>query len=93
VFAKTEGTEDTAVWNNLVYEPGIRDFPWAAIKHSEYARQGIIFYNAGRGTSICNNRVHDWFDCIDVESWLHPDELALNRDCDIMFNSCWNVGR
>jgi hypothetical protein len=92
IFVKSTGTENTAVWNNIVSEPGLPDFTWASIKASPYGRQGIIFFNSGRGQSICHNKVRDWFDCIDVESWLHPDELELHRDTDVMFNECWNAG-
>lgn len=92
IFVKSTGTENTAVWNNLVYEPGLPDFTWSSIKASEYGRQGIIFFNSGRGQSICHNKVRDWFDCVDVESWLHPDELEMHRDTDVMFNECWNAG-
>ncbi|MCE9614204.1 MAG: hypothetical protein K8T26_08000 [Lentisphaerae bacterium] len=92
IFVKTETSENNAIWYNTVAEPGIRDFSWISIKHSEYSRQGIIVWCAGRGNSVCHNKVHDWFDCIDVESWLHPNDLGMNRDADIMFNQMWNVG-
>lgn len=92
IFIKTETTDNNAVWNNLVAEPGIQDFSWNSIKYSPYARQGIIVFGAGRGNSFCHNKVHDWFDCINVESWLHPDELGMHRDTDVMFNDMWNVG-
>jgi hypothetical protein len=92
IFIKDETTDNNAVWRNEVYEPGLRDFSWQAIKQSDYARQGIMAWYGGRGTSICYNQVHGWFDCVVVESWKSPDNLALNRDADILFNNLWNAG-
>jgi hypothetical protein len=92
IFMKTPTTEDTVIWHNDIHEPGLADFGWTAIKESEYGRQGIYCDRAGRGTSICHNHMHGWFDCIAVESWKNPTRLEYNRDCDIMFNELYNAG-
>jgi Protein of unknown function (DUF1565) len=91
VFLKSDTTRDNAIWRNEIFEPGLADFSWVAVKASGYARQGI-YGMAGRGNSFCHNRIHGWFDCICPESWKHPDGLMLNRDCDVMFNELWNAG-
>lgn len=88
-----KGTKSlNAIWNNEVFEPGLSDFGWDAIKRSDYGRQGIMVWYDGRGASICYNDAYGWFDCIVVESWRSPDNLALNRDSDVMFNNIWNAG-
>lgn len=91
VFLKGETTRFNSIWKNEIFEPGLADFTWTAIKNSEYPRQGI-FAVAGRGTSICHNRIHGWFDCICPESWRNPERLELNRDGDVMFNDLYNAG-
>jgi hypothetical protein len=91
VFLKGENTRDNAIWNNDIIEEGLNDFPWDAIKNSGQGRQGI-FCVAGRGTSICHNRITGFFDCICPESWKNPDRLILNRDCDVMFNELCDAG-
>lgn len=91
IFMKTETTQDTTIWKNEIREPGLADFPWGAIKGSDYPRQGVFFV-AGRGTSVCYNRIHGWFDCVCPESWKRPDQLMLNRDCDVMDNELYNAG-
>ncbi len=91
VFLKGEATRDNAIWRNEIYEKGLVDFSWEAIKASEYARQGVTGY-AGRGTSVCHNTIHGFFDGIAPVSWKHPDELIWNRDFDIMFNEIRNTG-
>ncbi len=91
VFLKGDTTRDNVIWRNEIYEPGLADFSWGAIKESDYPRQGI-YCVAGRGTSICYNRIHGWFDCICPESWKNPNKLVLNRDCDVMFNDLYNAG-
>ncbi|MBL8797914.1 MAG: right-handed parallel beta-helix repeat-containing protein, partial [Planctomycetia bacterium] len=90
-FLKTESTRDIAIWRNEIYEPGLADFTWGSIKNGDYPRQGISFM-AGRGISVCHNRMHGWFDAVCPESWKHPDQLGLNRDCDVMFNELYNIG-
>ncbi|MDA0990904.1 MAG: right-handed parallel beta-helix repeat-containing protein, partial [Verrucomicrobia bacterium] len=92
MFLKTDTTDLNAIWHNTIYEPGIRDFSWNSIKASGYARQGVNILYAGRGTSVCYNDVHDWFDCIVALSWKRPNDLQLNRDMDVMYNRLWNVG-
>lgn len=91
VFLKGENTTDNAIWRNEIYETGLVDFTWTAIKRSNYPRQGITGF-AGRGTSICHNTIHGFFDGIAPVSWRRPDELGLNRDMDIMYNEIRNVG-
>lgn len=86
-----EDTRDNLIWNNEIYESGLTDFSWNAIKGSNYGRQGITG-GAGRGTSICYNTIHGWFDGIAPVSWLNPDNRILNRDFDIMFNLIYNIG-
>lgn len=90
-FLKNETTRDNAIWRNEIFEPGLADFPWGAIKESGYPRQGL-YYAAGRGTSVCYNKIHGWFDCVCPESWRNPDKLELNRDGDVMFNELYNAG-
>lgn len=92
VFIKSETTDNSAVWRNHIYEPGLNDFSWDAIKQSDYGRQGVNVTYAGRGTSICFNNVHDWFDAIVALSWHRPDQRGLHRDMDVMFNRLWNLG-
>ncbi len=92
IFLKSIGTRDNVIWNNHIYEEGLVDFSWGAIKASGYARQGIYCTKAGRGLSICHNKIHGWFDCVAVESWKNPTKLEYNRDCDVMFNELYNAG-
>jgi len=85
------GCMDNAIWRNEIYDVGVVDFTWGQIKASGYPRQGIIGV-AGRGTSVCHNTIHGWFDGIAPVSWKHPDDLEYNRDFDIMYNRIRNVG-
>lgn len=80
-----------AAWRNEIYERGLLDFSWNAIKASEYSRQGVTHW-AGRGTSICHNTIHGFFDGVSPVSWLHPNDLAINRDFDIIGNTIFNIG-
>jgi len=82
---------DTAVWRNRIYDRGLADFTWHAIKASGYRRQGITCFS-GRGSSICHNFVDGYFDCIDPEVWRLTDRLDLNRDLDVMYNDLLNSG-
>ncbi len=91
IVFRGDSTCGNAIWNNEVFERGLTDFSWNAIKGSDYGRQGIEG-KAGRGNSICRNRVHGWFDGIVPESWRCPDQLELNRDMDLMYNLVYNVG-
>ena len=92
VFLKNDTTDLNAIWNNHIHEPGIGEFSWSAIKQSDVGRQGISATYAGRGTSICYNRIHDWFDGVVLLSWKKPDQVQLNRDSDVSFNDIWNIG-
>lgn len=92
VFLKDVHTVNNAVWNNQIYEPGLWDFSWDAIKQSEYGRQGVMVWNAGRGNSICRNTIHGWFDGVNIESWNKGRQFELNRDSDTMFNVIYNIG-
>jgi len=92
VFMKGETTRDNAIWKNEIHEPGMEDISWNANYAHGYANQAIYCDKAGRGNSICHNRIHDHFDFIAVESWKNPDKLGYNRDCDILFNDMWNAG-
>jgi len=92
IFIKSETTDHNAIWNNEIHEPGLEDFSWQAIKSSGYARQGVNVYQAGRGTSICRNRISGWFDGIVALSWKKPEALGLNRDMDVIQNEIWNIG-
>lgn len=92
VFLKDASTANNAIWKNHVYEPGLWDFSWNAIKKSDYGRQGIMVWNAGRGNSICFNTIHGWFDGVNVEAWNKGEQFELNRDSDTMFNVIYNIG-
>jgi len=92
VYLKNESTSGNAVWHNLIYEPGLVEIPWNSIKASEYPRQGIMSWIAGRGNSFNYNTLHGWFDGITVESWDIPDRLEVHRDCDVMYNMVCNIG-
>ena len=91
VLLRDADTRGNAVWRNEIDEPGLADFAWGAIKGSEYPRQGTRI-KAGRGTSICYNRISGFFDAIEADSWSNPTRFDLNRDMDIMFNECFNIG-
>jgi len=91
VFLKGDGVRDNAVWRNLIYEEGLHDFAWGAIKKSGYPRQGIAG-TGGRGNSYCYNRVIGWFDLIVISSWQQVERIDRNRDTDIMFNDLWDAG-
>lgn len=91
VFIKDVGATNHAIWRNQIYEPGLADFDWDAIKQSEYGRQGVLAWNAGRGNSICLNTIHGWFDGINVEAWKKGEQFELNRDSDTMFNTIYNI--
>ena len=86
-----ETVHDTVVWGNTMYEKGLVDFTWNAIKASGYRRQGITCFS-GRGSSICHNSVDGFFDCINPEVWRYTDRIDLNRDLDVMFNVLLNAG-
>ena len=86
-----EAVHDLAVWRNSMYEKGLTDFTWDAIKASEYRRQGITCFSA-RGSSICHNRVDGYFDCVDPEVWRLTERIDLNRDLDVMYNDLINSG-
>lgn len=92
VFMKSETTNDNAIWRNEIVEEGMSDFSWDAIKKSNYGRQGVNLIYAGRGNSVCYNKIHGWFDCIVYLSWKRPDALGVHRDSDVMFNELYNVG-
>jgi len=92
IFLKDLVLENTLIWSNVVYEAGLGDFAWNAIKKSAYARQGVMAWKSGRGLSICHNTIYGWFDGIDVEGTDAPDVLAMHRDCDVMFNRVFNIG-
>ncbi len=89
-FAGRE-TTGNAIWGNRVYERGLIDFTWEAIKASDYGRQGIVG-TCGRGLSMCRNVVSGWFDGICPYSWRQPDNLWAHRDLDIMYNTIYNIG-
>jgi len=72
-------------YRNEVYERGLQDFSWSAVKASNYGRQGFSVH-AGRGNSIIENEVHGWFDGIAAVTWQKPDRVDLNRDMDIVGN-------
>jgi len=91
LFVKGASTRDNAVWRNEIYERGLLDFSWSAIKRSGYARQGVAGW-AGRGTSVCHNTIHGYFDGLAPVSWKHPDDLHINRDYDMMYNRFLNIG-
>ena len=86
-----EGTTDNAIWKNNIYEKGLLDFSWNAIKASGYPRQGISG-KAGRGQSVCWNEISGYFDAIAPVSWQSPDMLWANRDFDLMYNNIYNIG-
>ncbi|MCD6405444.1 MAG: DUF1565 domain-containing protein, partial [Planctomycetes bacterium] len=54
ILVLDEATCETAIWRNEIYEEGLTDFTWTAVKRSNYARQGTRIM-AGRGTSVCYN--------------------------------------
>lgn len=91
VFIKDARAANHAIWRNHIYEPGLADFGWDAIKQSEYGRQGVMAWGAGRGNSICLNTIHGWFDGINVEAWKKGEQFELNRDSDTMFNTIYNI--
>jgi hypothetical protein len=82
---------DNAVWRNDIYEEGLVDFTWAQIKASDYRRQGLTCAT-GRGSSICYNKVHGFFDCLDPETWQMVEFIERNRDLDVMYNELYNCG-
>ena len=88
---RSETAHNNAVWNNDIYEEGLVDFSWNAIKASEYPRQAVSGIS-GRGTSVCYNRISGVFDGIALVTWQRPDRLDLNRDLDVMFNTVYNIG-
>ncbi len=90
-LVRGEDTRDNAIWRNDIYEEGLVDFTWNAIKGSEYPRQGTRI-KAGRGTSVCYNTIHGYFDGAEADSWNNPTGYGLNRDMDIMFNDFYNIG-
>ncbi|MFH1069140.1 MAG: DUF1565 domain-containing protein [Candidatus Glassbacteria bacterium] len=92
VYLEGANTRDNAIWRNVLAEPGLEDFSWQAIKASGYPRQGIMSSYAGRGNSFCYNTLEGWFDGITALSWQRPDDLALHRDCDVMYNRAYNIG-
>jgi hypothetical protein len=86
------GTDDNAVWRNEIFDAGMGDFSWDAIKRSGSGRQGVNMTYAGRGNSFCYNKVHGWFDCIVALSWKMPKQIEIHRDTDIMYNDLFNAG-
>jgi hypothetical protein len=84
-------TRDNAIWRNEIYERGLHDATWAAIKSSNYGRQAIEGV-AGRGNSFCYNIIHDYFDAIAPAQWGDWNKFYLNRDLDLMFNEMYNIG-
>ncbi len=84
-------TSDNAIWRNEIYEKGLHDVTWAAIKSSSYGRQAIEGV-AGRGNSFCYNKIHDYFDAIAPAQWGDWNKFYLNRDLDLMFNEMYNIG-
>jgi len=82
---------DNVVWRNDMYDEGLVDFTWSQIKASEYRRQGLTCAT-GRGSSICYNRVHEFFDCLDPETWQMVENIERNRDLDVMYNELYNSG-
>lgn len=91
VRIRGENVHDTAVWRNDMYEKGLGDFTWNAIKASDYRRQGVTCFS-GRGSSMCYNRVDGYFDGIDPEVWQYTERIDLNRDLDVMYNVLLNSG-
>ncbi|MEA2064596.1 MAG: hypothetical protein U9P14_12905 [Gemmatimonadota bacterium] len=84
-------TSDNAIWRNEIYEKGLHDATWAAIKSSSYGRQAIEGV-AGRGNSFCYNEIHGYFDAIAPAQWGDWNKFYLNRDLDLMFNEMYNIG-
>ncbi len=84
-------SHNNAIWRNYVYEKGLGDFSWKAIKASNYGRGGIGTHT-GRGLSIVGNVIDGYFDSIAPSVWKRPEELQHNRDSDIMYNDCLNAG-
>lgn len=91
VVFEGEQTRDNAIWRNEIYERGLHDFTWQAIKSSQYGRQAIDGV-AGRGNSFCYNKIHGYFDAIAPAQWGDWERLNLNRDLDLMYNEMYNIG-
>lgn len=91
IFLKDPRIGGNAIWRNVIHEPGLSDYDWDPLKKAGSGGNGIALFYAGRGTSICHNRIYDWFDGIQVLSYGKPDGREFSRDTDIMYNQIWNI--
>lgn len=91
VFLKDPRISGNAIWRNVIHEPGLSDYGWDPLKKQGRGGNGVSLYYAGRGTSICWNRIYDWFDGIQVLSYGKPEGREFSRDTDIMNNDLWNI--
>jgi hypothetical protein len=93
IFCEDRKTDALTIWNNHLYDRGLHQFSWRTLmaKKSAGGHHGIIL-RAGRGHSVVENRIHNFFDllCMNVESDL--DDLTFSRDSDIIGNYGYNAG-
>lgn len=85
VIIRGTDSDDNVLYRNEIYEQGLADFSWRAVKASGYGRQGISI-NAGRGNSVIENELHGWFDAVAAVTWKNPERVELNRDLDMVGN-------
>ncbi|MFC2076930.1 hypothetical protein ACFLT7_07595, partial [candidate division KSB1 bacterium] len=87
----SEWADDNHICFNHIWDEGLGDFTWRAVKASNYPRGGINC-SGGRGNSMVGNDIHGWFDCITAGAWGRLEECHINRDVEIMFNDLYNAG-
>jgi hypothetical protein len=87
--AATQGN-DTRIEGNEIYDPGIYDWPWAALKASYMEGTGIIV-RGHIGAIVRENTVHSYFNGIYVGSSGALENFELAFDGDIYRNHMYNI--
>jgi hypothetical protein len=87
--SSTQGN-DTRVEGNEIYDPGIYDWPWAALKASYMEGTGIIV-RGHIGAIVRDNTVHSYFNGIYVGSSGALENSELAFDADIYQNHMYNI--
>jgi hypothetical protein len=87
----SEWADHNAVCFNHIWDAGLGDFTWRAVKASGYPRGGINC-SGGSGNSMVGNDIHGWFDCITAGAWGRLEQCHINNNVEIMYNDLYNAG-
>jgi hypothetical protein len=94
IFVNWNGSSDqgndTRVEGNEVYDPGIYDWPWGALKASYMEGTGIII-RGHIGAIVRDNVVHSYFNGIYTGSSGALENPELAFDADIYQNHMYNI--